>query len=124
MKLKELIGKIFMVLCLVGLFEVGINNKVYADEQKIINYTSFGEWISYEGNDKITYKIVPKKSGVYNISLESGFGPGITYRLAYGTIYNSDKKFIGCIVDCDGFDETENDFYMSKGKTYYVIGKT
>ena len=115
MKLKELICKIFVVLCLVGLFKVGINNKVYADEQKIINYTSFGEWVNYEGNDKITYKIVPKKSGVYNIVLRSG------YCLQYGTLYNSDKKFIGCLFNCDTVDDSKNEFYMNKGKTYYAV---
>ncbi|MCR5628152.1 leucine-rich repeat protein [Eubacterium sp.] len=121
MKLKELIGKIVMILCLVGLFEVGINTKVYAAEEKIVNFTSFGTWVEYKGDEKIIYKVVPKKSGVYNVALDCGFGPDPSYYSTYGTLYNSDKKYIGTIVDRNDVDEAGNEFYLSKGKTYYVV---
>ena len=121
MKLKELICKIVMVLCLFGLFEVGANSKVYADEQNIVNFTSFGKWVSCEGERKITYKVVPKKSGVYNIALNCGGGAELLYYSAYGTLYNSDKEFIGCIYDVNDDKEIGNKFYLCKGKTYYVV---
>lgn len=120
MKLKGLIYKIFMVLCLVGLFEARAGVNTYAEEWKTRDYKSFGDTITIKAKKQMIYKLVPDEDGLYGFKLTCDtkkLKDGRTVHTAFATVYNANKEFISCV-------QYESEWiFLRSGKTYYVVVK-
>lgn len=120
MRVKELICKVLMVLCLAGLFCEFNSDNVHAEEWKARVYKSFhGGDITIKSKDKIIYKVLPQETASYDIILKCDRLPGELKRYsAHATLYNADKKFISNVpINSDVMME----YYLCKGKFYYVV---
>ena len=117
MNLKGLFCKIAMVLCLVGFFGAFERVKVYSEEWNAIEYTEYGKENNVVVDDKVIYKVSPKETGIYLVGIKIYGINDYSSPEAYGTIYNSEKKFIGCVNG----EYDDNLFYLVSGKTYYVV---
>jgi len=122
MRVKELICKVIMLLCMFGFFEVGISSKAYADEQKILDYPSLDKIVKVSGESDVTYKIFPETSGVYNMFLYAA-EVGAGNRAAYATLYNSDMEFICDLTDISHYSSDGILVFLSGEKDYYMVVK-
>ena len=124
MKLKELICKIVMFLCLLGLFEVGAGTKTYAEEWQTRDYKSYGDTITVRAKEQMIYKVLPDEDGLYEFQLicdTKKLIDGRTVYTAFATVYNSDKEFIAS-AHCDKNKEGQK-VYLKSGKIYYFVVK-
>ena len=122
MKLKGLICNVAMLLCMLGFFGAFERVKVYAEEWNAIEYTEYGKTNNVVVDDKVIYKVSPKETGVYSIAIKSYDDNSFPYADVYGTLYNNDKKYIGCVIEQHSSAEySGNLFYLVSGKTYYVV---
>ena len=121
MNLKRLFCKVAMLLCILGFFGAFERVKVYAEEWNAIEYTEYGKTNNVVVDDKVIYKVSPKETGVYSIAIKSYDDNSFPYADVYGTLYNNDKKYIGCVIEQHSSEYNGNLFYLVSGKTYYVV---
>ena len=111
MKAKNIICKLFMLLCLVGLFELGSMKNVHAEMK--YSKTLDGMNDIEDITEETTYLITPKETAVYAFYLKYD-----TDKDAYATLYNDKDEMIEFIRSSS--KESPHYVYLKESKKYYL----
>ena len=111
MKAKNIICKLFMLLCLVGLFELNSMKDVQAEMK--YSKTLDGMNDIEDITEETTYLITPKETAVYAFYLKDD-----TDKDAYATLYNDKDEVIEFIRSSS--KETPHHVYLKESKKYYL----
>ncbi|MCR5628155.1 leucine-rich repeat protein [Eubacterium sp.] len=110
MKARNLICKLFMLLLLIGVFEINSTKEYYAE----MNYSKVLDGTNdiFDITEETTYLINPKETGIYSFALKPESDEG-----AFATLFNEKNEVIATVLMSS---EDPIYIYLKSSKEYYL----